>query len=75
MEKRYYNASTLARVLLDLERHYGLSSAEFYERYVAGEDDLNMPGFTKHIWASFFREYERMSGDSLAEPEFFTFAR
>lgn len=66
MEKRYYDADSLERVLASLERDYGMSSAEFYAAHVAGEP-LDVSRFTRHVWASFYRDVRRLRGDEFAE--------
>jgi hypothetical protein len=66
VEKSYYDAESLARVLAALERQYGTSSADFYARHVAGEA-LPIPRFTRHVWASFYRDTRRLRGDDFAE--------
>jgi hypothetical protein len=68
MEKNYYNAASLERVLLFFERRYGLSSDEFFEKHLADEPPVErVPGFHRHAWASFYRDFRRLSGRSFAE--------
>jgi hypothetical protein len=67
MERRYYNATSLERVLGDLEEHYGMSSEEFYARHLADDVRVSMPSFTRHTWASFYRNLRRLRGDDFAE--------
>jgi hypothetical protein len=66
VEKRYYSAESLERVLLDLERRFGMSSEEFYAKVTAGERIEDMPGFERSVWASVYRDFCRMSGDDFA---------
>jgi hypothetical protein len=66
MEKLYYDAESLERVLAALERQHGMSSAEFHTRHTAGEH-LEIPRFTTHVWASFYRDVRRLRGDGFAE--------
>ena len=66
MEKLYYDVESLERVLAALEREHRMSSAEFYARHTAGEH-LAIPGFTKHVWSSFYRDVRRLRGDDFAE--------
>ena len=67
MKKRYYDAASLERVLVSLERRYGMSSAEFYDRHRADEPLPGVPGFHRIVWASFYRDVKRMRGDDFAE--------
>lgn len=68
MEKSYYSADSLRRALDAFEARYGMSSEEFYGAY--GEyDDARMQGisgFHRHSWASFYRDWRRLSGDDFA---------
>jgi hypothetical protein len=66
-----YSAATLERVLQSLERTYGMNSAEFMAAHVAddGERLAGMSGFARHSWASFYAEWQELSGsdDGFAE--------
>lgn len=64
MEKRYYNAASLERVLLDLERHYGHRSADVYNAHVAGDPLPDIPGYERHVWISFYRDHRRLTNGS-----------
>jgi hypothetical protein len=66
VEKAYYDAASLERVVLSFERRYGLPSAEFYERHVNDEPLEAIPGFHRHVWASFYRNVLRMRGTDFA---------
>jgi hypothetical protein len=59
MERYVYNAASLERLCASFERAYGMSSGEFYEAHLAG-DDLDIPRFHRHVWASFHREARRL---------------
>lgn len=59
MEKLVYDADTLASALVELERHFGCTSAAFYEDYL-GEGVQGVPRFTQHVWASFYRDHCRL---------------
>jgi hypothetical protein len=60
VEKRYYSAASLRRVLEDLERAYGMTSPEFYDAYVADEVPARVSRFHRHVWASFYRDVRRL---------------
>jgi hypothetical protein len=67
VERHYYDVSTLGRTLLALEREYGMASADFYAAHCAGEALESIPGFNRHVWASFYRDFLRLSeGADLA---------
>jgi hypothetical protein len=66
MEKRYYNRESLERSLSSLERKFGMSSRDFYERVSSGDRVEGMPNFTRSVWASFYRDFCRLSGDEFA---------
>lgn len=66
MEKLYYSQDSLERSLLGLERKFGISSHEFYERISTGERIERMPNFTRSVWASLYRDFCRLSGDAFA---------
>jgi hypothetical protein len=66
VEKLYYDADSLERVLASLERDYRMSSADFYAAHIEGRL-LDMPRFTRHVWASFYRDVRRLRGDEFAE--------
>ena len=55
-----YTATTLEHLLRVLEERYGLTSKEFYKRYVAGQRLPDGPRFHQHAWASFYREASEM---------------
>lgn len=61
MKKIYYSADSLTRVLRSLERKYGMASRDFYARVLSGER-LDIPRFTRHVWASFYRDVRRGGG-------------
>jgi hypothetical protein len=63
VDKCYYDASSLDRTLVALERRYGMPSREFYELHVAGELSAEISNFDRHVWASFYRDLCRMRGD------------
>ncbi len=68
MEKTYYTASSLRRVLDTFEGRYGMSSADFYAAYVDYDESRmeHISGFHRHAWAGFYRDWRRLSGDGFA---------
>lgn len=54
MDKYFYSAVSLDRAIREFEGEYGMSSEGFYAHYSAG-DELAIPRFTQHAWASFTR--------------------
>lgn len=63
MEKRYYDLSSLERVLGVYEEHFGLSSGEFYEAHLAEQPRVaEIPRVHRQNWASFYREWEDLGG-------------
>ena len=68
MEKHYYDAASLERVLLAFERRYELPSDEFFARHREDRSLEFVPGFHRHLWASIYRDFRRLSGGhSFAE--------
>jgi hypothetical protein len=69
MEKVYYDAAGLERVLRGLEERYGLSSGEFAAAHERGDLDVvgSMPGFERHTWSSFYRDWQRLTKDEFAD--------
>ncbi len=66
MERNYYDANSLGRVLVSFEERYGMSSDAFYEAHLADERLEHVSGFHRHTWASFYRDVLRMRGDGFA---------
>jgi hypothetical protein len=66
MDKMYYDAASLERVLLAFERRYEMSSAEFYGRYSSDDELPEISRFNQHAWASFYRDVTRLSGGDFA---------
>lgn len=60
MKRSVYSAESLSRALGEFERHFGLSSAEFYDRHLKDEE-LSVPRFEQHVWASFYEDVTRLS--------------
>ena len=64
MERQFYNAASLERVVGDMEREYGLSSEDFLEARNRGVV-LPIPGFRQSVWASCYTELcEKRGGAS-----------
>lgn len=63
IERQYYNTTTLEKTLAVYEAHFGLSSDAFYEAYREGETMGGLSSYQAHMWASFYREYHRLTGD------------
>jgi hypothetical protein len=62
MDRRVYSAESLRRGLREFETHFGLSTEDFYERHRAG-DELPVPRFERHVWASFYEDVLRLTAD------------
>lgn len=68
MEKRYYTADSLHRSLDAFEERFGMSSEDFYAAYTAYNIERmeGISAFYRHSWASFYRDWQRLSGDDFA---------
>ena len=67
MQKRYYNAGSIERVLQTFERGYSLSSADFYAAHVGDPEAIShIPGVHRQAWAGFYRTWLRLSGSGFA---------
>ena len=64
MKKSYYDAASLERVLVAFETRYSMLSADFYEHHLADDLPETVTGFHRHVWASFYRDAERLRGES-----------
>lgn len=62
MERKYYDADSLGNGLRELERTFGLSSAEFIRRHIADDETLDVPRFERHVWASLYEDVQRLAG-------------
>jgi hypothetical protein len=69
MERYYYDATSLERLLAGFETRYGIPSAEFYERHVADDVPGGMSGVHRNAWASFYRDVLRLRGEFVANAE------
>lgn len=63
MEKLYYSADSLERSLLGLETKWNIRSDAFYKLCIDGKRVPDMPGFTRSVWASLYRDFCRLRGD------------
>ena len=67
MQKRFYNAGTIERVLRDFERGYELPSADFYREHVSGGAAIDrIPSMHRQAWAGFYTTWLRMSDSGFA---------
>jgi hypothetical protein len=67
----YYDLDSLSRALGKFEERYGLSSEEFVDAHrVDGDAVRIIPGFQRHLWASFYLDIERMRGSGHVRSEF-----
>jgi hypothetical protein len=67
VEKRYYNAASIERILQTFERGYKIPSAEFYaEHEVDGPNVQSVPMFHRQAWAGFYRTWLRLSDGGFA---------
>jgi hypothetical protein len=66
VDRAYYDATDLDRVVTAFERRYHLPSAVFYERHASGARLEGIPGFHRHVWASFYRDVLRLRGHDFA---------
>ncbi len=66
VKKKYYNADSLERALLTLERRYGMGSEDFYERAISSSTVEGVPRYVRNLWASLYRDFCRLSGDDFA---------
>jgi hypothetical protein len=69
LEKLYYDATSLERLLLWFEARYGMATVDFYGRHGAGDDLPGIPRFHRHIWASFHRDVLRLRDDFASNAE------
>lgn len=63
MKKTYYNVDRLRQTLVELEERHEKSSGDFYDAYVDYDESRmeGVSGFHRHAWASFYRDWRRMS--------------
>jgi hypothetical protein len=67
MEKRFYNAASIERILQTFERGYSISSAEFFKEHeVDGPEIRSIPAFHRQAWAGFYRTWLRLSDSGFA---------
>ena len=62
----YYDLNSLSKALGIFEERYGLSSEEFFESHKSdGPVASKVPGFHRHLWASFYLDVQRMNGSDF----------
>jgi len=69
MEKVYYDAVGLERVLHGLEERHGFSSEAFLDAHRKDDRSIigSIPRFERHTWASFYREWRCLTRDEFAD--------
>lgn len=66
MEKRYYNAASLEQSLKAFEGRFAMDSETFIRAHeIDAESVRPIPRFVRHTWASFYLDWERLSGDDF----------
>lgn len=60
MKRRYYDQEAVLNALGVYERHFELSSPDFYELYCAGAVPDRVPHSMANAWAGLFEEYEHL---------------
>ena len=67
MEKRFYSAGSIERILRSFERGYSLPSADFYDQHVHGGPCIErIPSMHRQAWAGFYSTWLRMSDSGFA---------
>jgi hypothetical protein len=62
----YYDLSSLSQSLSLFEERYGISSEDFYEGHKIDSPAVKkIPGFHRHLWASFYLDVRRMNGSDF----------
>src|SRR3954447_7666352 len=60
-----YDADSLADALIELQRHFGLSSSEFYRAYRADDPSIAaIPRLVRFQWADYFSEWLELTDSS-----------
>jgi hypothetical protein len=66
MQRHSYNAASLERSLLALEKRFGMDSATFMRAHEEDAPSIaGIPGFVRHTWASFYVDWQRLSGEDF----------
>jgi hypothetical protein len=63
MDKMVHNKTDVSQLLGWFERSYDMSSEDFYAAHVA-DAELGIPLFHRHVWASFWREFQRVGSSN-----------
>jgi hypothetical protein len=67
MEKRYYSAQSLRAIIDFFEERFGIDSDTFYKAHYADDESVRgIPRFSRHSWASFYREWRELGGPDHA---------
>jgi hypothetical protein len=67
----HYDLDSLSRALGMLEKRYELSSDQFFEAHRVDDPIAEaIPGFHRHLWASFYMDVQRMRGPEPIGAEF-----
>lgn len=65
-----YDLDSLSRALGTFEQRYGLSSEDFFRGHRHdGISVREIPGFDRHLWASFYLDVQRMTGSGTMSSE------
>lgn len=68
MEKRFYNAASIERILQTFERGYAMTSSMFFKEHeIDGPAVQDVPAYHRQAWAGFYRTWLRISGSGFAE--------
>ena len=68
MRMDHYDLDSLTRALDMFEERYDLSSDKFFEAHRAdGPLVDSVPGFHRHLWASFYLDVQRLRASSPTE--------
>jgi hypothetical protein len=67
MEKRFYNAASIERILLAFERGYSMSSSDFFRAHeVNGPEIERIPSVHRQAWAGFYSTWLDLSDSGFA---------
>jgi hypothetical protein len=67
IERRYYDEASLRGSLDAFEERFGMDSRTFFAAYAANDDEqmAAISRWRRHSWASYYREWCRLSGEDL----------
>jgi hypothetical protein len=66
MDKHQYSARSLDNAVREFEREYGMTTEDFYARWVDGTS-MEIPRFEQHVWASFHEDILRLTDGNDVE--------